>query len=78
MLRGVTSEPDEQPELEPPWSAYPWIQYGSIGWRMGCGEDHLRHWFPYVRAHVVDFPSALAYLQRHPRAPRLWTSFLRS
>ena len=78
MTSEPDSDPDQEPELEPPWSAYPWIQSGSIGWRMGCGEDHMLRWFPYVRAHVVDFPSALAYLQRHPRAPRLWTSFLRS
>jgi hypothetical protein len=69
------SEPEE-PELEPPWAAYPWIQQGSIGWRMGCGEDHLLLWFPYVRTHVLDFAAALAYLQRHPRAPRPWSSFL--
>ena len=72
----MSREPSAEPELEPPWSAYPWIQYGSIGWRMGCGEDYLYQWFPYVRAHLPEFPSALAYLQRHPRAPRGWSSFL--
>jgi hypothetical protein len=70
------SDPNEEPELEPPWAAYPWIQHGSIGWRMGNGEDYLMRWFPYVEAHILDFSSALAYLQRHPRAPRTWASFL--
>lgn len=72
----MNGEPNAAPELEPPWAAYPWIQSGSIGWRMGCGEDYLDRWFPYVKAHLPDLPSALAYLQRHPRAPRPWSSFL--
>jgi hypothetical protein len=38
--------------------------------------DYLRRWFPYVRTHILDFPSALAYLQRHPRAPQAWSLFL--
>ena len=74
MLVAMSREPDA--ELEPPWAAFPWIQYGSIGWRMGCGEDYLLQWFPYVQAHIPNFSSALAYLQRHPRAPRTWASFL--
>ena len=63
-------------ELEPPWVAFPWIRARSIGWRMGGGEDYLLRWFPYVKTHILDFPAALAYLQRHPRAPRPWASFL--
>lgn len=66
----------DEPELAPPWAAYPWIQQGSIGWRMGVGEGYMMQWSPYVRAHISDFSSALAYLQRHPRAPRSWASFL--
>src|ERR1041385_4888359 len=65
-------------EIEPPWSAYPMLEYGSLGWRMGCGEDHMHEWFTYVRAHLPDFQSALAYLQRHPRAPRTWSTFFLS
>jgi len=76
MLAAMSHESSAEPELEPPWAAYPWIQHGSIGWRMGCGEDYLLQWFPYVQKHIRDFPSALAYLQRHPRAPRLWALFL--
>jgi hypothetical protein len=72
----MTREPDEESELEPPWAAYPWIQYGSIGWRMGCGEDYMLRWFPFAKTHIPSFQSALAYLQRHPRAPRPWASFL--
>ena len=41
MLLAMSRAPDAEPELEPPWAAYPWIRYGSIGWRMGCGEDYL-------------------------------------
>ncbi|MDE7425322.1 MAG: NADAR family protein [Lachnospiraceae bacterium] len=30
--------------MSPPWIAYPEIERGSIGWRMGCGEDYLMKW----------------------------------
>lgn len=34
--------------MPPPWIAYPEIEKGSIGWRMGYGEDYLKKhekWF---------------------------------
>ncbi|WP_172249411.1 hypothetical protein [Novosphingobium sp. SG707] len=37
----------------PPWTAHPDIHAGSIGWRMGRGEDYLdqfNQWFS--RKHV--------------------------
>lgn len=30
--------------MPPPWIAYPEIERGSIGWRMGYGEDYLMKW----------------------------------
>jgi hypothetical protein len=41
-------------QMIPPWNAHPHIHAGSIGWRMGVGEDYLsefRHWF--ARKHAV-------------------------
>ena len=31
--------------MKPPWSALPHIPYGSIGWRMGAGEDVATHFY---------------------------------
>lgn len=66
----MSCSPDE---LEPPWARFPWIQLGSIGWRMGSGEGYLMEWgdltFPSVDA-------AIEYLHRHPPAPRSWKSWV--
>lgn len=75
MLEGE-AEAEIEAEIEPPWAAFPWIQLGSIGWRMGSGEDYMYRWLEYARKAFADVRSALAYLQRHPRAPRRWASFL--
>jgi hypothetical protein len=63
-------------ELEPPWARCPEIPQGSIGWRMGGGEDYLYRWFAFVREHWIDQASAMAYLRRHPPAPYRWRRFL--
>jgi hypothetical protein len=78
ILMPMRGDARVEPEIEPPWSAYPMLEHGSLGWRMGCGEDHMHEWFTYVWAHIRDLQSALAYLQRHPRAPRTWSLFLMS
>jgi len=39
---------DDEGWLLPPWLKYPEIPDGSIGWRMGAGEDYMilcRIWF---------------------------------
>lgn len=63
-------------ELEPPWASFPEIPQGSIGWRMGDGEEYIYRWFDFVREHWLDQASAMAYLRRHPPAPVRWRSFL--
>lgn len=63
-------------ELEPPWSRLPEIQQGSIGWRMGGGEDYLYRWFAFVREHWPSRADALRYLRRHPPAPQRWSHFV--
>jgi hypothetical protein len=32
--------------LDPPWIALP-IPYGSMGWRMGGGEDYMTEWHEF-------------------------------
>ena len=36
---------DDEGHLAPPWIAFPEIPRGSIGWRMGPGEDY---WYVFV------------------------------
>lgn len=34
----------------PPWIAFPRIPWGSIGWRMGGGENYWHQWTPWFKA----------------------------
>lgn len=69
---------DEHGDLAPPWARFPGIPVGSIGWRMGAGEGWLWSWHSWVKALPADRDTRLAYLRRHPPAPRTWaTSVLR-
>lgn len=70
--RGSPESPSElEHEIEPPWAHLPELPYGSMGWRMGTGEDYLRRWFAFVRT-VPDHRALLRYLRRHPPAPHRW------
>lgn len=68
----TAEELDEHGDLAPPWARYPDIPNGSIGWRMGGGEGWLMMWWEWMKRQPVDRPQRLAYLQRHPPAPRSW------
>ncbi len=63
-------------ELEPPWARYPWIELGSIGWRMGSGEGYLMEWHDYVQVACPTVDAAVDYLHRHPPAPRTWNRWV--
>ncbi len=65
-------------ELEPPWARFPWIRAGSIGWRMGVGESYQIEWGNYVDAAITTVDAAIAYLHRHPAAPRTWQRWIAS
>jgi len=45
---------------------------GSIGWRMGSGESWLMMWWAWLEQQPEDRSFRLAYLKRHPPAPRTW------
>lgn len=72
----LLAAPSEGQELEPPWARYPWIPRGSIGWRMGSGEGYQIAWGDYVDEKIRSLDEALAYLRRHPKAPRSWGEWI--
>lgn len=53
----------------PLWLKYPEILPGSIGWRMGDGEDYWFEWHDWFRAQDRDFRAA--YVARYPE-PTGW------
>jgi hypothetical protein len=68
MLRWM-SDPEELP---PPWAKHPEIPLGSIGWRMGYGESWMMRWGEWLEQQPRDRGWRVAYLRRHPPAPRSW------
>ncbi len=69
----IAKELDVHGDLAPPWARYPEIPNGSIGWRMGGGEGWLMMWWQWLARLPTDRAVRLAYLRRHPPAPRSWT-----
>lgn len=63
---------EQEPELAPPWIAYPGYTRYTIGWRMGSGEDHLWKWWQMLREFPTDYATRVAYLARYRPAPRVW------
>lgn len=58
--------------LLPPWLAYPEIERGSIGWRMGYGEDYLMKWGSWYNA--LQPEEATEYQQLFPE-PITWKGY---
>lgn len=65
---------DAHGDLAPPWARFPEISAGSLGWRMGPGEGWKWAWWDWVQKLPDDRETRLAYLRRHPPAPRPWAS----
>lgn len=57
--------------LPPTWMMYPNIPQGSIGWRMGYGEDYLGHYYAWFQ-NLSDLDQA-RYEEMFP-APVFWNS----
>jgi hypothetical protein len=56
----------------PPWSAAPELPYGSLGWRMGSGEDYrvaFSNWFSKLS--LAEYEN---YVHRNPE-PKSWNGF---
>jgi hypothetical protein len=47
-----------------PWEAFPHIQRGSIGWRMGEGEEYWEKWMAWYRKLAAQ--SRRDYQDLHP------------
>jgi hypothetical protein len=61
------------PELAPPWLEFPQIPWGSIGWRMGAGEDYWRKWLAWWKSDA-QAAARLTYQSRWPEPPG-WAGF---
>jgi hypothetical protein len=58
--------------MQPPWEALSHIPPGSIGWRMGPGEDYLEEFWSWFD-NLTDLERAMFQFQ-HPE-PRGWRGF---
>ncbi len=63
------ARPRPTPRPAPPWAAIPELPWGSLGWRMGGGEEYLYGWSSYVDEHLTTRTATLAHLQKYPPAP---------
>ena len=58
----------------PPWQKHPEIPFGSIGWRMGNGEDYWVAFHEWFKRKSADHK--LRYAQENPE-PAGWEGFYR-
>lgn len=56
-------------DLAAPWEVYPEIARGSIGWRMGPGEDVYADWLAWLEGLTVE--RRVDYRRLHPE-PESW------
>jgi len=72
--RGLRDHLDANGDLAPPWVKFPTYERGTIGWRMGAGEDWLSYWWVFVEG--LDHESRFALLRRHRPAPVTWADWV--
>lgn len=70
----LAAELDANGDLTPPWEKFPRYDRYTIGWRMGDGESWLCYWSVFLEDLDPAFDVRLAYLRRHPPAPKNWAS----
>ena len=58
----------------PPWKKHPGIPLGSIGWRMGSGEDYWIAFDDWFKRDTVEHQQL--YMVEHPEPPG-WEGFYR-
>jgi hypothetical protein len=61
---------------EPPWSKYPELQRGSIGWRMGHGEDYMDEWNSWFE--TLTDKMRKEYFDENKPIPEEWIDFVDS
>ena len=60
--------------MSPPWQQYPEIPLGSIGWRMGRGEDYWLEFDQWFRSKPAE--ARASYIEQYPEPPG-WDGFYR-
>ena len=63
---------DTHEELLPPWKKYPQIPLGSLGWRMGFGEEYWIAWQKWYAE--LSPPPRSQYQTAFPEPPG-WSGF---
>lgn len=58
--------------MKPPWQMHPDIAPGSIGWRMGRGEDYLQSFHEWFASLTPE--EQTKFKEQHPE-PRDWRGF---
>jgi hypothetical protein len=58
--------------MKPPWAAHPELPFGSIGWRMGYGEDY---WMQFHRWYGALRPDRRDQYERDHPEPEPWAGF---
>lgn len=53
--------------MEPPWQKYPELPAGSIGWRMGRGEDYYNDFYKWFSGLLPSEQEAYALANEPPR-----------
>jgi len=59
----------------PPWLIYPDIPFGSIGWRMGPGQDAYGEFFDWFAA--LNDVDAAEFVARNPAPTEDWQDLYR-
>lgn len=79
MSRTVAPFPDPPiPDIDsaglrvPPWIKYPNIPLGSIGWRMGTGEDY---WYSFRDWWLLQPGAVRLQVKTNYPEPELWAGF---
>jgi hypothetical protein len=61
--------------MEPPWVTFPEIEHGSIGWRMGDGEEYHDRFYRWYSALPAD---AQAAYEQTRLPPDDWKDFYKT
>jgi hypothetical protein len=60
--------------MKPPWETFPAYARGSLGWRMGDGEDYYNRFYRWFSA--LDAEASHQYRDTHAE-PDGWEGFYR-
>lgn len=55
--------------MKPPWKEFDY-PYGSLGWRMGAGEDYIDEWFNWFNS--LKGTKLINYIKNNPAPNIKW------